>query len=74
MNLNEWLDNPDRKGIPLPVADAIRTALAEVERLRAENQALKTEVERMRAENQDLKTEVERLQAAFSSLIKAMRG
>ena len=47
---------------------------AEVERLRAENQALKTEVERLRAENQDLKTEVERLQAAFSSLIKAMRG
>ena len=42
MNLNEWLDNPDRKGIPLPVADAIRTALAEVERLRARiNKALK---------------------------------
>ena len=34
MNLNEWLDNPDRKGIPLPVADAIRTALAEVEQLK----------------------------------------
>jgi hypothetical protein len=33
VNLNEWLDNPDRKGIPLPVADAIRAVLAENERL-----------------------------------------
>jgi len=36
VNLNEWLDNPDRKGIPLPVADAIRAVLAEVEQLKDE--------------------------------------